>query len=727
MPDLPNPNDPFQYPTRQPPAGITSFVNGAAPPLAPDEIDKIVTLEEGEDGSIHVLISDHPDEPEQSSPDDTFDENLAERDELKGALMGIASDLIEGIEADDRSRGSYVENYNAGLDLLGLSIVGNKRVGDQMSSVTDTILLDTVLNFRALARGEILPADGPVKVRNDGDETDERQTLADDLEQDANHYMTVTATEYVPDTDRGLIYVAFGGDIFKKVYRCPVRKRPVSECVYIPDLIVSQEATDLANAMRVTHRIEMTKTAVKRLQLAGQYVETELQEPSPNPPSIDRKEKEVQGISPVPQRQEDYQRTIYECYTELDLSQWITEKGAPEDLPLPYRVSIDKDARTVLEIRRNWKADDDQFRKRKRFVKWPFMPGMGFYDLGYLHIIGQHAKALTALLRIMIDAGMFANFPGGVMLKGTRTDTNQIRPGPGEWVMVDGGATADKIQDVLMPMPYKDISSTMLALYQAIKEDARKLAGTVDLMAGDGRTDIPVGTMMAMIEQQTQMMTAVHKGLHSAQAEELSMFRELWVEDPESLWRDNPQPTRKWKAEELEDLSLVPASDPNTPAHIHRTMQGTALAQMSAGNELYNQYAVQKRLLDTIRISNPDELLVQPQPPVQPPAPPPDPTLQLGLGQLQNEQQKIQSDAAAKAAQLQVTSQKQMQDHQRAMADLKISMQKYIDENDNLAADRASREKIAEWNGRVQLLLKGIETLGQTTNPNALEQGAAGP
>lgn len=714
-------------PSYQTPYGISA----AADP--PSDGAQIIHLLEKMDGGVDIAVMDGaPPEPEDEPiADSSFDENLAERLELSGLLDTLASQVLEGIDADERSREGWVQNYNEGLDLLGLKITKSTQVSTEtLSSVTHPLLLESCLRTRALTRGEILPAAGPAKVKNDGDETDERQTIADQLESDLNHWLTVTASEYYPDTDRGLIYLAFGGDIFKKVYRCPLRRRPVSECVYLPDLIVSQDATDLANAVRITHRIEMSRQQVDRLIASGAYADVTMVEPTANPPAIDRKEKEIIGVSPVPQRQEDYQRTIYECYTDLDLTPHVKEAGAPEGIPLPYRITIDKDARKVLELRRNWKEGDPDFRKRKRFVKWPFMPGMGFYDLGYLHILGQHAKALTALLRICIDAGMLGNFPGGVKLRGARTDTNQIRPAPGEFVEVDGGGVAS-IRDVIMPLPYKDLSAVLLQLMQGLEEDARKLAGVADLQAGEGRTNVPVGTVMAMIEQQTQMMTAVHKGLHSAQQEEFILLRELFMEDPESLWRDNPQASRQWKAQELADMSFVPASDPNVPAQIHRTMQGMALAMLSQNSPLYNQFAVQKRLLETLHIANPDELLVDPQQLAAAQSQqgqqqqgaggvPPEVAAQLAAGQLQAEaaknqtaQQKVTLDYRAKLA----DGMRQLQQHM-------ATLQKETSDSDK---DRKSREAIAVMQAQTSLILKGIEALGQQTSPDPLYDDKAGP
>ena len=719
--------DPIPLRRAAPPIVAGDLAGAPQPPDA--NPDQLVTVEEGADGGVDIIIKDHP-PVDDAKGNSKFDENLAERDELRGSLDAIASELLEGIEADERSRSAWVENYNEGLDLLGLRITKGTQVSTEtLSSVTHPILLEAVLRFRALALGEILPAAGPAKVRNDGAESDERQLLADDLETDINHWLTTIATEYYPDTDRGLIYCAFGGNIFKKVYRDPVRQRPVSECVFLPDLIVSQDVTDLDNATRVTHRIDSNKLYVKRMVEAGWFVDTSLSEPVVNPDAVARKEKELQGIAPVPQRQEDYTRTLLECYTYLDLDD-IPEKGAP-DLPLPYRVTIDKDSRKILELRRNWRQGDKEFRKRQRFVKWRFMPGMGFYDLGYLHILGQHAKALTAIMRISIDSGMLGNFPGFIKLKGARMDTNQIRPAPGEAVEVDGGAGVMKVSDVIMPLPYKDLSPQLLALMATLEDSARKLAGTVDLESGEGRTNVPVGTIMATIEQQTQMMTAVHKGMHQSQQEEFILLRELFAEDPESLTRGNPHPKRQWTREMLADMSLVPASDPNVPAHIHRLMQAWALAQLSQGSPLYDQFAVQKRLLEVLRISNPDELLVQPQnsspaatgdAAAQPGLPPAalvaiaQETLKQGAAKIAAGQAKDQSTA-------QLAAKKQQDDFHLAMTEIQTKAQQAQDGLSDSEADRASREAIADLQAQTQLILKGLDA----ANAAAIEQAPVPP
>jgi hypothetical protein len=584
--------------------------SGSTAPLSAIEI-------EVDDDTGKVTIRDAAAEAAPAAAPPAFEDNLAEKIEA-GGLGTIAETILKGIEADDRSRREMIEQYSRGMDMLGLKLEGDAagfaagQSGKNISRVRHPILLWACVRFQSGARNELLPAAGPVKVRIDGDDDAAAEELAKDFERDFNHYLTVTATEYYPDTDRGLFYLGYGGTLFKKVYRCPLRERPVAECVYMPDLIVSNEATDLANALRVTHRFQMGQATLERLQRNGFYLEISLPQPSEtvNDPAK-QKEAQLAGVQKQHEQPEDKDHTIYECYTEIDLApHGLKETGAPDRQPLPYRVSIDHDSRKVLEIRRNWKEGDPKFTRRKRFVKYGLVPGFGFYDYGYLHLIGNHSKALTALWRLVIDAGMFSTFPGGLRLKGSRASTNEFRPGPGEFPEIDAAGVED-IRKLIMAMPYKEPSGVILEMIQLLAKDAAQIAGTVELELGEGRTNMPMGTILSMIEQQTQVMSAVHKRNHASQQEEMLLLRELFTEDPAALTRLNPDPARQWRtAQEFADLDLIPASDPNIPAQVHRIMQSTVLWMMAtAAPTLFNQQEVVKRILRTINVGDIETLL----------------------------------------------------------------------------------------------------------------------
>ena len=646
---------------------------GAALGPAPRPSPAMSAVEiEVDDATGKVTVRDRS-KPAPPAKAESFDDNLAEKLD-DSALGAVAELLLRGIEADERSRKEMLDQYSRGMDLLGLKLEGDAagfaagQGGKNISRIRHPILLWACVRFQSGARNELLPAAGPVKARIDGDDTGARQELAKDFERDFNHYLTVTASEYYPDTDRGLFYLGYGGTLFKKVYHCPLRERPVSECVYMPDLIVSNDATDLMNAQRVTHRFEMAQNTVRRLQQEGFYLDVALAPPTEN--TIDpakQKAAQIAGVQPQREQQEDRQHTIYECYAELDLApHGVTEPGARDGHPLPYRVSIDRDSRKILEIRRNWKSSDPGCKRRKRFVKYGLIPGFGFYDYGFLHLIGNHTKALTALWRLVIDAGMFSTFPGGLRLKGSRASTNEFRPGPGEFPEIDAAGVED-IRKLIMAMPYKEPSAVILQMIDMLMKDAAQIAGTVELELGEGRTNMPVGTILSMIEQQTQVMSAVHKRNHASQQEELLLLKELFAEDPTALSRLNPDPARQWEAAaEFADLALVPASDPNVPAQIHRIMQSTVLWMMGTqAPQLFNQQEVVRRILRTINIGDIDSLLNAT------PAPPP-------VG-------PVEAKAAAAAAELPLKQQKlalsqqellqQQAENQREAAAQAIEMQ----------------------------------------------------
>lgn len=650
-----------------------------------DAIDIKINPETGE---VNVTLGDpEPDEDNEGSS--TFDDNLAEKIE---GINSISSDIIQGIEADEASQSEWVENYKRGMDFLGLKIEDRSQQAQRKncSTITHPLLLWAVVNGQSMARAELLPSAGPVKAENTGQETGAMNDLLDQFEQDMNYYLTTTASEYYPDTDRGLFYLYYGGTIYKKVYQCPLRERPVSECIYMPDLIVSNDTTDLKNAVRVTHRISMTRSVMRRMQLAGWYRDMMLIQPQPEPSEIARKEAEVSGRAATPPRQEDQPHTLYECYTEIDLSLYgHEEKGQPERLPLPYRITIDKDSKDVLEVRRNWEDGDKDFKAKRRFVKYGLVPGMGFLDLGYLHLLGNHTRALTGIWRIMVDAGMFSNFPGGARVKGVRLATNEIQPGPGEWVEIDTGPM-DDIRKALMPLPYKGPSAELMQLAETIEQEGKQIAGTVTVDVGEGKANVPVGSILSTIEMQTQTMQAVHKRLHQAQQEEFCLLKELFEEYPESLTKGVKNPVHKWTSEEIQNMTMVPASDPNVPAHMHRILQAQVLDALATKYpQLYNQIKVQKRLLKTIRIGDYDELLNPPQQPGQG-APSPD---ALAASVAQQEVQARNKEIQVKAQDTQVKAATEAKNAQLREQELQLKAKQISDQGFHKMADIQSKQQ----------------------------------
>ncbi|MCV9940921.1 hypothetical protein OIU35_31610 [Boseaceae bacterium BT-24-1] len=563
------------------------------------------------------------------------DENLAE-DLDEGTLSILSEDVIQGIEADIESRREWLQQRAEGLELLGLKldspstdVSGSSAPLSHMSTVRHPLLLEAILRFQANARGELLPADGPVKIRVDDvsssgtpQEDREEDRQADQLETDFNYYLTTTASEYYPDTDRMLLMVGFGGCGFKKIYHCPIRRRPVSESVDAEYLIVSHGATDLRNAARVTHQITMRPSVLKRMQIMGAYRDTPLgSAPLQQQSAVEAKVDDIQGTAPqASYREEDQPRTIYECYCEIDVPGYEhKEKGKITGLPLPFKVTIDKDSRKILELRRNWKEGDELYEAKRTFVKYPFVPGLGFYDIGLLHILGNTTIAVTAAWREALDAGMFANFPGGLIDKAAaRQNSNEFRAGPGAFIPID--TQGKPINQIVAPFPYKEPGPGLLALTKDIAETGQRVGGTAELSTGEGRQDAPVGTTIALLEAARVTLDAVHKRLHQAQAEEFGLIKEKFEEDPESFWRFNKRKKKarySWDVERftaaLENNDLVPAADPNTSSHTMRVMKAQAVYQIaSADPGFFDKREVYLRTLSALGINNPEALFAPP-------------------------------------------------------------------------------------------------------------------
>jgi hypothetical protein len=605
--------------------------------------------------------------------------NLAERIPAD-ALNGIASELLQDIDIDLQSRSEWIEDRALGVKLLGLKIELPNVQGasdgapvEGMSKVRHPLLLESVLRFQANARSELLPTDGPVKIRNDSTSpTPGQDSLANALEQDFNHYLTTVATEYYPDTDRMLFMTGFGGTGIKKVYTCPLRGRPVSESVDADDLIVNQSATDLANAKRITHRIMMRASTVKRMQIIGAYRDISLSTAlAPQPDALQQEEKAQQGLSEdASMRPDDRERQIYEVYCELNVPGFEHEyKGKQTGLEIPYIVTVDVSSREVLSIVRNFdQSTKDLPVARKRFVKFPFVPGMGFYDIGLLHILGNTTNAITAAWREMLDNGMYANFPG--FLTGDtagRQNTNIFRIPPGGSAQIKTQGLP--VRDFVMPLPYSSQHMpAMMQLVQDVAETGRRIGGTAEVQVGEGRADVPVGTVMAMIDQAIKVMNAVHKRMHAAQAEEFQLLKREFKENPESFWQRGCKSKTSWDKAKflaaLNDCDLVPQADPNTSSSGQRLMKIMALKQLQSANPtLYDPIKVDTAALAAIGWPNPDEFFVPPSARGQPP-----PQLIQAQAQMQNESKEADAkllDAKAKMTEAQ---------GRRAESDAKVNL-----------------------------------------------------
>jgi hypothetical protein len=593
------------------------------------------------------------------------------------------------------------------LEIPGLQGTPDGAPVEGMSKVRHPLLLEAVLRFQANARSELLPVDGPVKVRVDSvSDTMEQDFMANALEKDLNHYLTSVASEYYPDTDRMLLMLGFGGTAFKKIYYCPLRQRPVSESVDADDLIVNNMATDIRNAKRITHRVFMRPSTIKRLQILNVYRDVDLGTPKPIDLDPVQREKDAQqGVTRDSFKPEDRDREIYEIYCELNIPGFEHKyKNKETGLEIPYRITIDVSTKEILSIVRNYEEDEEQLpTARVNFVKYTFVPGLGFYDIGLLHILGNTTNAATAAWREMLDAGMFANFPGFLMADtGARQNTNIFRVPPGGGALVKTGGMP--INQAIMPLPYKEPGAALMNLISNMVETGQRVGGTSELQVGEGRADAAVGTTLAMIEQATKVMNAVHKRLHSAQAEEFQLLVRCFREHPESFWERCKRPTVEWNEQTfiqaLNDCELVPQADPNTASHTQRLMKIMALKQLQASApDLYNPVAIDTAALKAIGWSNPEQFMIPQGTPPQP-----TPEMMAGLAKAESDGKRAQAammDAQTRQMMAQAKAQKDQSDTQissvKAQADI-AKVQNEIDyankEMGSKAADRASKERI---------------------------------
>lgn len=593
------------------------------------------TVEEKQpDGGIVVRLDARRPKADDKPDEDDFFRNIVE-DIDRMRLAQIAEELMEEIQADDNSRQESLQNIARGLDLLGIKLEEPRATaGDAtaavegMSSVTNPLLLEAVLKGWANAHAELLPASGPVKIRDDVNTLVGDDELAEALERDMNHYLTKTAKEYYPDTSHMLLWgTYFGGSGFKKVYRCPLRRRPVSESVGMKDLIVSDTAKDFGSCGRITHQIPMRPSIMKRMQLIGAYRDVTLTQPTPAISIVDSKIAMIQGVNPTRDRPEDQPYTVWESQCELDLSEFAPSKFKDEGLRLPFLVSIDKDSREILAVRRDWEEEDEDCLRKRMYIKYPYVPGPGFYGTGMLGILGNSSAAMTAAWREALDAGMFASFPGGLVSKqGNRQNSSIFRVSPGEFQPVETNSLP--IQQSVMAMPYRDVTPGLMGMIDRVTKQAQQVGGTADMPAGEGLQNIPVGTMLANIEQATKIMAAAHKGMHTAQSDEIDLILDLFRVNPEDFWRQNKDcPRDYWNEQKflqaVDNCRLVPVSDPNVPSHIHRVAKALGLVQLAGLPMFQSLLDMKELLLRVLRAmrEDPQGLVLDPQP--QAVAPPP--------------------------------------------------------------------------------------------------------
>ena len=553
----------------------------------PDESAMMVDgamVREAEDGSVEVDFE--PIEDEEGALESEHDENLCEY--LSDMdLAGLSEQLMSGVSEDLESRSEWETTMKRGIELLGLTFEDRTTPFNGACGVFDPLMAEAVIRWQAIARGELMPSAGPVKTQIIGMPNQDLEAQGSRVQEWMNLYLTELAPEYYEEFDQMLMWLPLVGSTFKKVYQDPILGRPVARFITPKNFITSYNTTDLSTSPRFCHVTPMTKKQLRMAMLSGAYRKIDLGDPQQDLTDqsiLQAQVDKVQGVEPGAEGTEEY--NLYEIYVDLDLKGFENEDG----IPLPYIVTIDEQSRKVLSIRRNWDEGDDTFAKRDFFVHYKFIPGLGFYGLGYAHILGNSAKTATSIRRQLIDAGTLNNFPGGLRVKGMRIEDNNLGIGPTEFREIDTAGLP--IQNAIMPMPYKEPSAVSLELLRETYEGARNLANTAEIAVGDGRQDAPVGTTVALMEAATRVQSATLKRAHKALGRELKLIADLFGK----FLPDAPYPfpvrggTKAIMREDFDNnIDVIPVSDPNISSSAQRMMRAEALLRFATqAPELHN-------------------------------------------------------------------------------------------------------------------------------------------
>ena len=534
------------------------------------------------------------------------DANLAEYID-DGELQGIATDLVGQYKSDKESRSDWERTYIEGLDLLGLKHEDRTTPWDGACGVFHPLLTEAVIRFQSQSIQELFPAAGPAKTSVVGMVTDEKQDQAQRVQDYLNYLLTERMTEYRTETERLLFSLPLAGSAFRKIYYDPNMSRPCSMFVPAEDFVVSYGASDLQTCERATHVMRRSANEVRKLQVAGFYSDVDLPAPSPDYDDIEKKYNELTGDSA--NYDLDYRHTLLVMNVNLDPPGFEdTAKGEPTGIMLPYVVTIDLSSRTILSIRRNWYESDEQKLARQHFVHYQYMPGLGFYGFGLLHMIGGLAKSATSLLRQLVDAGTLANLPGGLKARGLRIkgDDTPIMPGEFRDVDVPGGSIGENISF----LPYKEPSTVLYQLMGDIVEEGRRFASAADVKASDMNAEAPVGTTLAILERSMKVMSAVQARLHASMRAELRLLSNV-VRDfgPETYpYDENKEPL---VASDFDDrVDIIPVSDPNAGTMAQRIMQYQAALQLAQqAPQMYDMPQLHRQMLEILNIRDAEKLV----------------------------------------------------------------------------------------------------------------------
>lgn len=567
---------------------------------------QVPSITEEEDGGVLIDLDGGTDV--EYEVDESFGANLAESID-EDRLDLLASDIIGQFNADINSRKDWADTYVRGLKYLGFDVKEKNDPWEGACSVIHPLISEAVVRFQSQAITELMPADGPVKVKLVGIQDDEKLGQANRVKDYMNYTLTERITDYRPETEKMLFGLGVTGSAFKKVYYDSIRDIPVSEFVPAEDLVVNYGAKNLQTAERITHVVKVYENDFKKHVARGFYRDAEMSDPVNFQSDIEREKDRLNGTTPVDYNDGRY--TLLEHHCEYDLYGYEDkdEEGEETGIGLPYVVTVCMSSNKVLSIRRNWEEGDEKKLKINHFVQYEYVPGTGFYGFGLTHLVGGIAESSTSILQQLVDAGVLSNLPGGLKAKGMRIQGDDTPIAPAEWRDVDIGGGS--IRDNIFPLPYKEPSMVLLTLLKGMVEDGRRFASLNDIQASEMNNQAPVGTTLAIIERTMKVMTAIFARLHASARKEYNLLSDVIrdYEGPEYPYDLGSNTDKK-----LDDFSaqvdVLPVSDPNASTMAQRIMQSQNVLQLvQMKPEIYDIRKIHKQMLTAMNVPDVDEYI----------------------------------------------------------------------------------------------------------------------
>ena len=571
-------------------------------------------MTENEDGSIDINFDP------RSAPLDAGADHFANLAEVldENVLNPIGAELIDDYIDYKSSREDWERTYTNGLDLLGFKYERRTQPFRGASGATHPVLAEAVTQFQSLAYKELLPAEGPVRTQIVGLTTPERQQQADRVKEYMNYQIMDVMKEYEPEFDQMLFYLPLSGSTFKKVYFDSVLNRPVSQFIQAEDLVVPYTATSLEDADAIIHVLKISENNLRKQQVGGFYKDIELT-PTDDAATTNQLDEAKRRIEGIRKTQEADMYTLLEFHTYLDIEGFEDmnpKTGEPTGIKLPYIVTVEEASRKILSIRRNWKQEDPKKEKIQYFVHFKFLPGLGFYGFGLIHMIGGLSRTATSALRQLIDAGTLSNLPAGFKTRGIRVRDDSQPIQPGEWRDVD--APGGNLRDSFMPLPFKEPSQTLLALMGVVVQAGQRFASIADMQVGDGNQQAAVGTTVALLERGSRTMSAIHKRIYAALKQEFGLLATQFKTNlPPEYPYDVVGGQRQIKQADFDDkVDIIPVADPNIFSQTQRISLAQTEMQLAASNPaIHNTYEVYRNMYEALGVKDIDKILVRPQPP----------------------------------------------------------------------------------------------------------------